>query len=231
MRGDKSQTEQVNPAPVVGNGLDNIETPSSVEPERADKLNKVVSLAATLLRPNPATLAVARGEQQVVPIVKTLGTSEFFRTHSTLRFTLDMVAPNKGAMDDDDFAYLPEAEGEIARHSLKRFPATLYPVVVFGTQLVYKLVKIKHPPPGRKWDIWNQSRALVLEQAVDVWLSMRASDGGGYQSFLPESPEKYPADPTFPKWDADEWLLRSLERGGLLIKDASHHVFKPLRGL
>jgi hypothetical protein len=235
MRDEKQQTEKHPAIKIVGNALDETELPPSLDSERINQLNKVVGLAAALLRPNPGTLTVAKGEQQAIPVVKSLGASEFFRTHPSLRFSLDMVAPNKGAIDADDFAFLPEAEGEIACHRLTPFLVTLYPLVVFANPLVYKLVKVKQPPEGRQWDIWNQSRALVLEDAVGRWISIRPSDGGGYQSFPPDHPGKYPVDAEWPNWDADEWLRRSVERGGLLIKDGGHHVFQiarwPLAGV
>ena len=197
MRKEKQQSENPSSIQIVGNGLDRTDLPPSLDNEHADKLSTMVSLAAALLRPNPGTLAIAKGEQQTVPIVKSLGPSEFFRTHASLRLTLDMVAPNKGAIDADDFAFLPEAESEIARHSLPPFSVTLYPVVVYANPLVSKLVKVKHRPEGRRWDIWNQSRALVLEKAINEWISIRPSEGGGYQSFPPITRRNIRRPPSF----------------------------------
>jgi hypothetical protein len=195
----------------------------------AAALGKKMDLAAALLLPNPDTL-VSAGEQIVVPVVSKLAPSEFFRTHPTLRLTLNLFTPNREDIDAHDYAVLPNALPLLARYRLQPSMVTLLPVVVGSKPLAYKLVRVKHPAAGRKWDDWNLSRRQALERAVHEWIALR-SIPRGFEWVLPDPEAEFP-EPVFPEWSENDWLQRSFGAQDLVLPgDENHAVFRALRGL
>jgi hypothetical protein len=187
-----------------------------------DPLKRVASLAEELLLPNPDALG-STGEQLVIPIVKKPGDLEFFRTRPTIRLTLQMVTINKGDIEESDLVVAPSAEGLLLRHRLTPFVVTLYPIVIDSKPLTYKLVKVKLPPRGRKWDNFNLVRKVALDAAVNNWKAMR-SIKGGYEGCDPDPAAVFP-EPVFPDWEPGDWIDKSVEVMELVIRDESHPVF------
>jgi hypothetical protein len=197
-------------------------------PEAALKPKR--TLAEALLLPNPDILT-STVEQVVVDVVGKLEPVEFFRTHPTMRLTLNLVTPNRQDIGAYDYAVLPEALPLLVRHKLRPSLVTLYPIVIGTKPLTYKLMRVKHPMGARKWDTWNLSRRQILDQAVGQWLAMRELPGGGYGAVPPDPEAEFP-EPVFPDWTVDDWLQRSFGAQDLILSDNEDHtVFRALRGL
>jgi hypothetical protein len=197
---------------------------------RAGKLEAMQDLASQLLQPNPEALNTI-AEQIAVPVVSKLDPNMFFRTHPELRLTLKLVSPGRESLENFEYAVLPAAEPLLLRHKLAPYIATLYPIVVNTQPLTYRLMRVKHPANGRRWDNWNLTRKAALDRAVEDWIALRSIPGGGYEWVMPHPEALFP-EPIFPAWDANEWLVRSLGVQDLILGgDENHPVFKSLSGL
>jgi hypothetical protein len=222
---------------VVGGSTTPTEIPQAAKQEEQSppldegqkaKLRKEIDLAKALLLPNPESLN-ATGEQLSIPLVKTPSPLEYFQTHPTIRLTLKLIEPNKGGLDSFIYAVMPPAEAVFTRYKFLPYIATLFPIVIDGNPLTYKVVQVKVPPPGRRWDQWNLSRKLTLEAAVGKWKAMR-SVGNGYEACDPDLGAKF-RDPVFPDWSPHEWLDRCLGVADLIVWDGDHDVFKLIQHL
>jgi hypothetical protein len=202
----------------AGNGLDPaVATSDDVE-----------DLARTLLLPSPAGLA-AKGQLLVIPIVKKPAPLEFFRCHPEYRFTMRMVSPRADEINAAPYAVTPAAEILLARHHFEPFIATLYPICLDTTPVTYKLVYVKPPADGGKWDAWNLSKKLALELAVDKWIALR-SVKSAYQACDPDPAAEFP-EVVWPEWSDNEWLHKSLVVADLVIHDEKHPIFKDIKRL
>jgi hypothetical protein len=215
-------------------GAEPIPAPNGEDPapdaEQIKKLAPKVDLAKALLMPNPDTLTTV-AEQILIDVVGTLEPTEFFRTHPTMRLTLNLVTPNRQDIGAQDYAVLPEGLPLLARHKMHPSLVTLYPVVLDTKPLTYKLMRVKHPTGGRKWDKWNLSRKQALERAMDEWIALRQIPGGGYEWVFPD-PEAIFPEPVFPDWTEGDWLQRSFGAQDLILgNNENHDVFRALRGL
>jgi hypothetical protein len=205
-------------------------TVTNLDEARADKLEAVQNLASQLLQPNPEVLNTS-AEQISVPVVTKLDPTQFFRTHPELRLTLKLVSPGRESFENFEYAVLPAAEPLLLRHKLAPYLATLYPVLVHTQPFTYRLMRVKHPANGRRWDNWNLTRKLALDKGVGEWIAFRTIPGGGYEWVMPH-PEAIFPEPAFPAWDANEWLMRSFGAQDLIMGgDENHPVFKSLSGL
>jgi hypothetical protein len=184
--------------------------------------SKAELLRAAMLDP-PLTLA-STTTQVLIP-VGTPGPLEFIRTHPTLRLTFNMTQPKKGP-GSLLYVVMPKAEAVLARHKIGIVTTTLYPVMIAAAVPTYRLVPVKLPADGKRWDEWNLSRKLLLDQAVDKWLAIR-SIGGGYGIGEPDPGAIFP-EVKFPDWSEVEWLDRSLIPGDLVIWDDTHPLFKDI---
>jgi hypothetical protein len=221
VKGSGTSSEEAQAASVLTN----------LDDARAAKLGQKRGLAAALLRPAPETLNVT-GEQVAIDIITTTETTEFFRAHASLRLTLPEFNPRPRDLDSGSYAVLPEAEPLLLRYKVQPTLVTLFPIVIGSTPPVHKLMRIKHPRNGRRWDNFNLTRKLCLDRSVGEWLAIRVlPSGGGYQWDFPDPEAKF-SEPTFPDWDEDEWLQRSYGAKDLILPgDLEHEVFKALRGL
>jgi hypothetical protein len=203
---------------------------TNLDEARASKLEAMQDLASQLLQPNPETLNTS-AEQIIVPVVTKLDPTQFFRTHPELRLTLKLVSIGGDVFENFERAVLREAEPLLLRHKLRPFLATLYPVVIHTQPFTYRLMRVKLPSTGRRWDNWNLSRKQALDKAVGEWIALRSLPGGGYEWETPDPAAIFP-EPIFPPWDANEWLMRSFGAQDLILGDDENHpVFKSLRGL
>jgi hypothetical protein len=203
---------------------------TNLDEARASKLEAMQDLASQLLQPNPESLNTD-AEQIAVQVVKKLDPNMFFRTHPELRLTLKLVSPGRESFENSEYAVLPAAEPILLRHKLTPRLATLYPIVINTQPLTYRLMQVKQPINGRQWDNGNLTRKLALDKAVEEWLAIRSSPGGGYEWVRPHPEASFP-EPVFPAWDANEWLVRSFGAQDLILGgDENHPVFKSLSGL
>jgi hypothetical protein len=199
---------------------------------RAAKLEQKTNLAAALLQPAPETLN-STGEQIAVDIISKTEANEFVRTHPTVRLTLNEFCPNPRDLDSGAYAVLPEAEPLLTRVKVQPTLVTLFPIVIGTVPPVHKLVRIKHPRGGRRWDNFNLTRKLFLDKAVGQWIALRPlPSGSGYEWLFLDPEARFPEPPPFPDWDENEWLARSYGAKDLLLPgDFEHPVFRELRGL
>jgi hypothetical protein len=217
--GDSSMSEGITTIPTgKGNG-------ATILPVAAAEIE---DLAKNLLLPNPDTLTVT-AEMLVIPIVGKPGATEFFRTHPSLRLPLEMVTPNKGDIAAHSYAVMPAAKALLLHYKFETFVAVLYPIVIHSSPLTYKLVMVKPPVAGRKWDAWNLSRKLALDIGVTKWVAMR-SFKGGYEACDPDPAVEFP-EPEFPDYTVNHWLQKSFGVTDLIIRDDTHPVFREIKHL
>lgn len=214
--------EPNNPIPLhATNGA----TPPTPAPDIA-AAKPALDWGKALLKDSPTALIVADTERVLIEVVKKTGDFEFFRAHATVRLTLDMVTPGKDEIGAPDYALLPHMAHVLGRHKIEPYLVTLYPVCVDTRPLTIKLVMVKHPRDGLRWDSYNLSKKRCLDAAVDRWIAMRR-EGKTYAICPPHLSVEFP-DPVFPDYEPHEWLDRSLGAAGLIICNEDHEVFKKL---
>jgi len=228
-----TNTEALSPE-TSGNGAT---PPPSLDAEQQQALDNKISLAQRLLLPNPDELnAVAT--QLVIPIIKKTSPLEYFRTHPSMRLTMLMTAPDTAAIEPPIYGVMPEAVPPLKREKIQPEVYTLYPLVFDTKPLTYKLLQVKPPLSGKKWDGYNLGRRLAAEIAVDKWIAMRGIPGG-YEACDPDPEAKFP-EVVWPKkrsgdgwieWSEDDWIEKSLGVTGQLIFDDTHEIFKQIRHL
>lgn len=201
---------------------------ASLDELRASKVAAELDLAAELLLPNPESLATT-AQQLTIQVVAKPGPLEFFRCHPTVRLTLKMLTPNKGELGAHTYAVLPAAEPLLARYRFEPHLATLYPIVIDSRPPVVKLVMVKLPQQGRDWDNYNLSKKVALDMAVEKWVALRPIKGG-YEGVEPHPDAVFP-DPIWPDYSSNDWLNKSLGAADLVIRDASHDVFRAIQHL
>ncbi len=201
----------------------------SAPPPAASDAARIADLdreARELLHPNPSALTVT-GHMTVIPVVNKPLPHEFFRAHPTLRFTMPMVTPKKGALGAYTYAVLSSALPCLARAMIEPFMATLFPIVIAARPPIHKLVLVKLPSDGKQWDAWNLSKKLVLDEAVNAWRAMRTVKGG-YCACPPNPSAILPAEVEFPDYSGGEWIDKSLGVADLIVRDETHPMFADL---
>jgi hypothetical protein len=220
--------EKMARAHAAGNDVEQVK-PNGAGPPPEATLQETVARASELLLPNPDALLSETGEQVLIPVVNRPGDVEFFRTHPTIRLTMPMVTPKKGKVGAQTYGVLPSMQHLLLKHKFTPFAVTLYPIVIAGNPLSYKLVRVRLPSAGRGWDTYNLARKIVLDRGVNEWVAMRVEN----ESYVavPPHPEAIFPEVVFPDYTAEEWLERSLYAAGLVIRDETHEVFREIQHL
>jgi hypothetical protein len=214
----KQETETGATAAPVPNGADQDAAAEAVV-ETAIR-TKAQRLAA-VLQPPPSELS-ATIKQALIPVGMP-GPLEFIRTHPEVRLTLNMTEPKKGP-GSSLYAVMPEVEGLLARYNIRVIQTVLYPVLIASAVPTYRLVPVKFPPDGKRWDTWNLTRKILLDKAINEWLAIRSIEGG-YGEGEPAPGAIFP-EVTFPEWTSEDWLDRSLVQADLVIWDDKHPIIK-----
>lgn len=130
-----------------------------------------------------------------IGVAKTPSKEEFFRTHATMKFPLNMVESRQGI----DTAFLAVVKGMVEPMIGIGYRPSLYRLYLTITrQGVIRFVPIKIATDGKDPNSWNLSKEAALQRAMSRWTRMSPDQAAQqYQVYSLEA-GAYP-DPEWPE--------------------------------
>ena len=161
-----------------------------------------------------------------IGVAKVPSKEEFFRTHPTMKFPINMVESRQGI----DTAYLAVIKEMVEPMIGIGFRPSLFRLYLTITrQAVIRFVPVKIATDGKDPNSWNLSKEAALQRAMPRWTRMTADQAAQqYQVYSLET-DAYPA-PEWPAMTPQKLIGLAFRQRGHLIDSQTHPYFLKLIG-
>ncbi len=223
---ESTSTEPADTETKIVESPESINEAEQIPAETIEHLDKDEEELNKLRLDRPGVKGASAAGIVAISVAKAPRKNEFFRTHKTFRFIVNLVDHEVG-MEKQFFAVTPDMVAPLAAIGVTVSAYTLYLTVTAGG--AYRVVPVRRGDDDGEQNEYHRTKEFGLLEGMEVWVRLYTDlENKCYKVF--QAPEGRYGEPQWPELTNGKIFRLSFRDKGRLIDSTEHPLFQKWAG-